>query len=139
MTRALSSKNAPWILVVIFLLATAITGTGYCSYQTDKEFHLKEPVRSDGSLSSKSLPSSRAGGERYGLYSGSTVLGLVLAAGLACLFLWRRQQMGGALILAQKGAEQGRKLSSILSALPDQIFLIDRTGRCQFANQATLG
>lgn len=139
MTRALSSKNAPWILVVIFLLATAITGTGYCSYQTDKEFHLKEPVRSDGSLSSKSLPSSRAGGERYGLYSGSTVLGLVLAAGLACLFLWRRQQMGGALILAQKEAEQGRKLSSILSALPDQIFLIDRTGRCQFANQATLG
>jgi PAS domain S-box-containing protein len=66
------------------------------------------------------------------------VLGLSLIVGLICVLLWRRQQTLYLQDLALQEAEQKQKLDDILSATPDQMFLMDREGRCLFANRAAV-
>jgi PAS domain S-box-containing protein len=76
--------------------------------------------------------------QNYALLSGSLVLGSSLIFGLLCIMLWRRQETHYLRGLAQQEAEQKKKLDDILSATPDQIYLMDREGRCLFANRAAV-
>ncbi len=74
----------------------------------------------------------------YALWTGGLVLGLSLIVGLICIMLWRRQQTHYLRDLALQETEQKQKLDDILSATPDQMYLVDREGRCLFANRAAV-
>jgi PAS domain S-box-containing protein len=76
--------------------------------------------------------------QHYALWAGSLVLGLSVIVGLVCILLWRRQQTHYLHDLAHQEAEQKQKLDDILSATPDQMYLMDREGRCLFANRAAV-
>jgi PAS domain S-box-containing protein len=79
-----------------------------------------------------------AGLEKYALYTGSMVATLILATFLACAFLWRQLGMQYVLGLAHQEKEQRQQLDVMLSATPDQMYLIDREGRYRFANRAAV-
>ncbi len=74
--------------------------------------------------------------DRYALYTGSLVGTMILAVGLGLAAVWRRQYLHNLSQLAKLEAAQTKKLNDILSATPDQFYLIERPGRYLYANQA---
>jgi PAS domain S-box-containing protein len=76
--------------------------------------------------------------QEYALWAGGLVFGLSLIVGLICILLWRRQQTRYLRDLALQETEEKEKLDDILSATPDHMFLMDREGRCLFANRAAV-
>lgn len=74
--------------------------------------------------------------EKYALHAGSLMGVMILAVGLGLTILWRQHYLHYPRQLAKLEAAQTKKLDDILSATPDQFFLIDNAGRYLYANQA---